>query len=223
MALREGGYGQYCPISRAVEVLGERWTLLLVRDMLCGGTRFNDFARSNPGLSRSLLTKRLRQMVNAGIVERRGTEYVLTPAGEELRDVVFGLGEWGARWQFGDPRDEELDPELLLWWAHDRLDFSVLPGPRTVLEFAFQRMSRRFWIVNDAAGSSVCTYDPGFDVDVRVASDLSVLYQVWFGRLDFRTALRTGAVELVGSPSIVRRIPDVFLLSPVADLVAAAR
>jgi DNA-binding HxlR family transcriptional regulator len=134
MALHEGGYGQYCPISRAVEVLGERWTLLIVRDLLCGFTRFNDLARGNPGLSRSLLSRRLRQLEQAGVVEHLDGAYRLTEAGEDLRDVVFRLGEWGARWQFGEPRLDELDPELLLWWAHERLDFSVLPnrrGPRS--------------------------------------------------------------------------------------------
>lgn len=223
MGLREGGYGQYCPISRAVEVLGERWTMLIVRDMLCGFTRFNDLARCNPGLSRSLLSKRLRQLEVAGVVERRDGEYVLTCAGEELRPIVFGLGQWGAKWQFGEPRDAELDPELLVWWAHDRLDFSAFPDRRIVLQFVFRREPRRFWIVKDPSGPSVCTHDPGFEVDVRIEAELAALYQVWLGRLDLRAALRSGSVELVGSPALVRRVPDLFMLSPVASFVIAAR
>jgi DNA-binding HxlR family transcriptional regulator len=222
MALRDGSYGQYCPISRAVEVLGERWALLIVRDMLCGATRFNDLARGNPRLSRSLLAKRLRQLERAGVVERLDGEYVLTAAGQDLRAVVFGLGAWGARWQFGDPRDDELDADLLLWWAHDRLDFSALPDRRTVLEFAFTGERRRFWIVKDSAGPSLCTHDPGFEVDVLVRADLAALYQVWLGRIDLRAAAQHGSIELLGDPALVRRMPDVFLLSPVADLVAAA-
>jgi DNA-binding HxlR family transcriptional regulator len=222
MALRTDGYGQYCPISRAVEVLGQRWTLLIVRDLLCGYTRFNDLARGNPGLSRSLLAKRLRQLEAAGIVERVDGEYGLTPAGEELRPVVFGLGEWGAKWQFGDPRQHELDPELLMWWAHDRLDFSGFPDRRIVLQFVFRHTPRRFWIVKDASGPSLCTHDPGFDVDVVVQADLSALYQVWLGRLDLRAAIRAGSVELIGPPALTRRIPDALVLSPVAPLVANA-
>lgn len=222
MTLNRGGYGQYCPISRAVEVLGERWSLLIVRDMLTGSTRFNDLARGLPGLSRSLLAKRLRQLERADVVERLDGEYVLTRAGRDLRPIVFGLGEWGARWQFGEPRDGELDPELLLWWAHDRLDFTILPDRRVVLEFNFRGERRRFWIVNDTAGPSVCTHDPRFDVDVLVRADLAGLYQVWLGRRDLRAALRDGSVELHGSPGLVRRIPDVFLLSPVAPLVHEA-
>jgi DNA-binding HxlR family transcriptional regulator len=223
MTLRAGGYGQYCPISRAVEVLGERWALLIVRDMLCGHTRFNDLARSNPGLSRSLLSKRLRQLELAGVVERLDGEYVLTPSGQDLRPVVFGLGEWGAKWQFGDPRDSELDPELLMWWAHDRLDYSLLPDRRLVFEFRFRGERRRFWIVKDSSGPSLCTHDPGFEVDVRIDTDLSTMYQVWLGRIDLRAALRNGSVEVTGPPALVRRLPDVFMLSPVAPLVAAAR
>jgi hypothetical protein len=193
-----------------------------VRDLLCGQTRFNDLARGNPGLSRTLLAKRLRQLERAGVVERLDGEYLLTPAGQELREIVFGLGGWGARWQFGDPRDEELDPEVLLWWVHDRLDFSSLPDRRIVLQFVFRGERQRFWIVKDAAGASLCTHDPRFEVDVQIQADLAALYQVWLGRMDLRQALRDGSVELLGAPAMVRRIPDVLMLSPVADLVAAA-
>jgi DNA-binding HxlR family transcriptional regulator len=223
MELHVGGYGQYCPISRAVEVLGERWSLLIVRDLLCGATRFNDLARGNPGLSRSLLAKRLRQLEHAGIVEHTAGRYHLTAAGHDLRDVVFGLGEWGARWQFGEPREGELDPELLVWWIHDRLDFSVLPDRRVVLQLHFRGDPRRYWIVKDPSGPSVCTHDPGFDVDAIVDADLSALYQVWLGRLDLRSALRQGSIELVGSSAVTRRLPEVFQLSPAAPLVVAAR
>jgi DNA-binding HxlR family transcriptional regulator len=215
-------YGQYCPISRAVEVLGERWSVLIVRDMLCGATRFNDIARGLPGLSRSLLVKRLRQLERAGIVERLDGAYVLTEAGQDLRTVVFGLGAWGARWQFGEPRDVELDPEILMWWMHDRLDLSVFPDRRVVLEFEFATQRRRIWIVSDAGGPSVCTVDPGFDVDVLVRADLVALYEVWLGRRELRDAMRDGSIEMHGQPSLVRRMPSLLLLSPVADLVAAA-
>jgi hypothetical protein len=158
-----------------------------------------------------------------GVVERLDGEYILMPAGEDLRAVVFSLGEWGAKWQFGDPREAELDPELLLWWVHDRLDFSGFPARRTVLEFHFSGESRRFWIVKDVSGPSLCTHDPGFDVDVRIDADLAAMYKVWLGRVDLRDAVRAGSVELHGQPALVRRIPCVFLLSLVAPFVVAAR
>lgn len=223
MGEREAGYGQYCPISRAIEVLGERWTVLIVRDLLCGTTRFNDLARGLPGLSRTLLAKRLRQLEQAEIVERLDGEYHLTPAGQDLRGVVFGLGEWAARWQFGDPRESELDPDLLMWWVHGRLDFSSLPDRRVVLGFRFPDVARRFWIVKDAAGPSVCSADPGYEVDVQVESDLAVLYKVFLGRLDLRAAMGDGSVSLQGPPALVRRMPDVLQLSVVAAMVAANR
>jgi DNA-binding HxlR family transcriptional regulator len=216
------GYGQYCPITRAVEVLGERWSLIIVRDLLCGSTRFNDLARGNPGLSRSLLTKRLRQLERAGIVDHAGDQYLLTDAGEDLRELVFGLGRWGARWQFGVPREDELDPDLLMWWVHDRLDYSSLSDRRVVVEFRFPDQRRRFWILRDSQGPSVCTHDPGFGIDATVQADLPTMYQVWLGRLDLRTALRSGQVEINGSAAIAHRLPDMLQLSPVADIVATA-
>jgi DNA-binding HxlR family transcriptional regulator len=214
-------YGQYCPISRALEVLGERWSVLIVRDMLCGVTRFNDLARSNPRLSRTLLSKRLRQLEGAGIVEHIDDQYLLTSAGEDLRTVVFGLGEWGAKWQFGDPRESELDPELLMWWVHSRLDFSPLPDRRLVLEFRFRDRAQWFWVLKDSQGPSVCTFDPGFGVDATIESDLSTMYQVWSGRLTLPTAMRDGAVQIRGTPAIVRRMPAVLQLSHIADVVSA--
>jgi len=217
------GYGQYCPVTRAVEVLGERWSLLIVRDMLCGTTRFNDLARGLPGLSRTLLSKRLRQLQHAGIVEKHREEYVLTPAGEDLRPIVFGLGEWGVRWQFGEPRAEELDPELLMWWVHRRLDLSHLPDRRVVLAFRFRDRRERYWIVADSQGPSICHVDPGFEVDALVETDLSTLYQVWLGRLGLREAMRSGRLEIHGLPAVVRRLPSVLELSPMAPPVIAAR
>lgn len=219
----DSGYGQYCPISRAAEVLGERWTLLIVRDMLCGFTRFNDLARGLPGLSRSLLTKRLRQLAAAGIVEKVDGEYHLTAAGRDLHGPVFGLGEWAARWQFGDPRESELDPELLMWWAHGRIDFDVFPDRRIVLAFRFTDERRRFWIVKDSQGPSVCTADPGFETDVTVTASLRALYQVWLGRQSLRDALHRGEVVFDGRPALVRAMPSALMLSPVSTAVMAAQ
>lgn len=217
------GYGQYCPITRAVEVLGERWSFLILRDMIVGATRFNELARGNPGLSRSLLAKRLRQFEHAGLVEHVDDEYMLTPAGRDLEPLIMGLGAWGAKWQFGEPRADELDPQLLMWWVHDRLDFSILPDRRIVLAFEFADQRRCFWVVRDAHGPSVCDYDPGFETDVRIAADLTTMYQVWLGRLDLRSAMRDGRVDVEGPAALVRRIPDVLRLAVVAPIVAAAR
>jgi DNA-binding HxlR family transcriptional regulator len=217
------GYGQYCPISRAVDVLGERWTLLIVRDMLVGTTRFNDLARGLPGLSRSLLTKRLRQLERAGLVERLDGKYLLTESGRALQPIVFGFGEWAARYMFGDPNPDELDAELLVWWMHTRLDTSELPDRRIVFHVRFTDDPRRFWIVIDADGPSVCLSDPGFDVDVTIRADLASLYKVWLGRTPLGEALRDGGVEFEGPSALTRRMPGVLRLSQVAPAVSAAR
>jgi DNA-binding HxlR family transcriptional regulator len=222
VADRGTGYGQYCPISRALDVLGERWSLLIVRDMLVGTTRFNDLARGLPGMSRSLLSKRLRQFERADLVERIGQEYYLTEAGRGLEPIVFGLGAWGARWTFGDPNPNELDPEVLVWWMHTRLDTSGFPGRRTVFHIRFTDEPRRFWIVVEHDDPSVCLTDPGFEVDVTIVSDLAALHAVWLGRLPLDEALRAGRVEFVGPRALVRRMPKVLQLSPVAPLVQAA-
>ena len=210
------GYGQYCPITRAVEVLGERWTMLIVRDLLCGATRFNELSRGNPRLSRTLLSKRLRQLEQAGIVDHLGDEYLLSEAGEALRPIVMGLGEWGAKYQFGDPRDSELDPELLMWWVHGRLDFSVFPEQRLVFEFRFRAISDRFWLMNDTQGPSICLHDPGFGIDAMIEADLATMYEVWLGRRDVTEAIRAGDIEVDGPSAIVRRLPKMMLLSPIA-------
>ena len=215
------GYGQYCPISRALDVLGERWSLLIVRDMVTGTSRFNDLARGLPGLSRSLLAKRLRQLERAGIVDRVGGRYVLTPSGRELEPVVFGIGAWGARWTFGDPDPAELDAELLVWWIHTRLDTSDLPGRRHVVRLGFTDDPRPFWVVLEDGTPSVCHADPGFEVDLAITADVASLYEVWLGRLPLRAALRSGAVRVEGAPAWQRRLGSILRLSPIAGVVAA--
>lgn len=216
------GYGQFCPISRAVEVLGERWSLLIVRDLLVGATRFNDLSRCNPRLSRPLLAKRLRQLERAGIVEHSGDQYLLTEAGRELHDIVFSLGAWGAKWQFDEPRHEEMDPQLLMWWVHDRLDYTHVPDGRVVFEFHFDDVRERYWILRDSQGPSVCTSDPGFEIDATIETSLPTMYDVWLGKLDIRSAIRTGKVQVTGAAPILRKLPDMLRLSPIAPAVTAA-
>lgn len=216
------GYGQYCPIVRAVEVLGERWSVLIVRDLLLGTTRFNDLARGLPGLSRSLLSRRLRQLELAGIVAKRDGEYLLTPAGRDLEPIVFGLGAWGARWAFGPPRTEELDPALLLWWAHTRIDASALPARRVVLEFALSAPTFRAWLVVDDAGVSVCKADPGFEVDATLTTPVATLAEVWLGRVPMADAMRRGDLVVTGRREVAEAVPRALLLSEIAGVVREA-
>ncbi len=216
-------YAQYCPIVRAVEVLGERWTLLIVREMLTGARRFNEMARGLPGLSRALLARRLRQLEAAGLVERADDGgYDLTRAGEDLRPLVFGLAEWGARHAFGDPRPEELDPETLMWWFHGRIDTAEVPR-RAVVQVDITDSRRLFWLVIEPQDASVCYTDPGFDIDAVMRAELATLYQVWEAEIELLDAVRTGDVELTGARWVVAGLPRWLLLSPVAPIVRAAR
>ena len=215
-------YAQYCPIVRAVEVLGERWTLLIVRELLTGSGRFNDLARGLPGLSRGLLSRRLRQMEAAGLVVRSDGGYALTPAGEELGPLVFGLAEWGARHAFSEPRPEELDPELLMWWLHGNIDTSELTR-RAVVQVEVTDIGRLFWLVLEPDDSSVCYADPGFDVDAVLRAALPTLYQVWEGETDLLAAIRTGDLSLTGDRRVVAGLPAWLQFSPVAPYVRAAR
>jgi len=223
MGRHDPGAGQYCPISRTLDVVGERWSLLILRDMLTGTTGFNDLARGLPGLSRSLLTKRLRHLERYGVVERSGQRYLLTPSGLALEPLVFGLAQWGADWMFGDPRPAELDAQLLVWWMHGRVDTSGLDGDRHVLHLRFADDTRHFWILVEHGTPSVCMADPGFPVDVTISSDVASLYAVWLGRLPLPVALRSGRVRVEGPTAVTRRIDEVLALSPVAPFVAATR
>ena len=216
----EGAFGQYCPISRALEVLGARWTLLIVRDMICGTSRFNDLARGLPGLSRTLLAQRLRRLERAGIVDHVAGEYVLTPAGRELEPLIFGLGGWGARWAFEDPRPEELDPELLVWWMHGRIDTSRLPGLRHIVRIEFTDDRRVYWVVIERGVASVCSADPGYAADLTVRSTVGDLYRVWLGRVSLSAAVRERLVELSGERAWTRAAAEILQLSQAAPLVS---
>lgn len=221
-------YRQYCPVARASEILADRWTPLIVRELLAGSRHFNEIERGLPGISRSLLSSRLRHLERNGVVERRAggrpriVEYVLTPAGEELREVVERFGAWGVRWAFQDPRADELDPALLLWKVHQRIRRAALPDRRTVVEFEFTgRSGCRLWLVLDPADVSVCLKPPGFPPDLVVRADLRLFYRVWLGHLDWNAAVASGGIAVEGPPALARSLPGWFLFSPMAKFVRA--
>jgi DNA-binding HxlR family transcriptional regulator len=171
-------YNQYCPVARASEILADRWTPLIVREVILGSHRFNEIERGLPGISRSLLASRLRTLEDAGVFERlpgaqaRVMEYHLSDAGRELKAVVEALGAWGVRWAFGEPRPEELDAGLLVWRIHQRIDRERLPDRRTVVEFDFTGpRGRRVWLVLEPREISVCVTPPRFDADLVVRGE----------------------------------------------------
>ncbi len=213
-------YGQYCPIAKAVEVLGERWSLLVVRELLIGSHAFNDIARGLPTMSRTMLSKRLRELEAAGVVERLDGEYQLTPAGQALRPVVFGLGDWCATWLLQDPLAEECDPDVIMWWGHARLNTSPLPDRRVVLRFVLSDQRRQYWVVVEDMGSSVCLHDPGYEVDATITTDVVTLNRIWYRREPVGAAVRDGRLTFEGPSAITRRLPEVLEIAD-ADVMGA--
>ncbi len=197
--------------------------MLIIREMLVGASRFNEIARGLPGISRTLLSSRLRGLQRASLVDQIDGVYSLTESGKALAPTIFGLGHWAQRWILSDPEPEELDPTLLFWWSHTRLQTHLLPERRTVLEFRFVDHENRYWLVVEPTGISVCEYDPGFGVDALVTTDLLTLHRVWNGRESFRQALRGEKITLEGQQSIVRRLPDVLTLATLGEMAETAR
>lgn len=222
-------YGKFCPVSMGTEVIADRWTPIIVRELIMGGTRFNDIARGLPGISRSLLTQRLRHLERKGVLERwpatngRGNEYHLTPAGKDLEGVVMALGQWAVEWLFHDMRPQEIDAVTLTWYVHHRLDTSSLPPGRVVVQFDHTEPLRvSIWLVVERGTASVCRQHPGFETDVLVTCPTGVLAEVFGGFQTWQHAVASGAIRVDGPPRLVRALPHCFLWSAFAQDVRAA-
>jgi DNA-binding HxlR family transcriptional regulator len=217
-------YRQFCPVAKAMELLDERWTLLIVRELVSGSQHFNTLRRGLPRMSPALLSKRLQQLTRAGIVERQAdggeVRYLLTPAGHELRPVVEALGAWGVRW-IGELGDEDLDPKLLLWDMHRNIDHGAVPLGRTVVRFTFPDVppaARHWWLVITPEDADVCDHDPGYPEAVTVTAPLRRMVEIWRGDVSWPAALRAGAVELQGAAALRRALPGWFTLSLFASV-----
>jgi DNA-binding HxlR family transcriptional regulator len=218
-------YGRFCPVSLASEVLADRWTLLVIRELVLGNTRFNDIARGLPGISRSLLVQRLRHLERKGVIERwpspsgKGHEYHLTPAGKDLEEVVVVVGRWAVEWLFDDLRPHEVDPVQLTWWMHRRMDDEQLPPGRVVVQFDHTAPARKsVWIVVDRGSPSVCITHPGFDPDLVVTTTTPGLAEVFSGRVTWAEAVDAGTVRVDGAPRLAKALPRWFLWSPFHDV-----
>lgn len=219
-------YGQFCPVALASEVLAERWTFLVVRELLAGARRFNEIRRGVPRLSATLLKQRLQTLEAEGIVERSRTGkratpgYRLTGAGIALKPVISAVGEWGQRWA-REIESRDLDPGWLVWAMHRRLNTAVMPPGRTVIEFEFTDVpaaARCFWLVHHDGAVDVCIKDPGFESSVRVVTPLRVWAEVWRGLRPLKAALRAGAVRLEGRAELRRAFPRWLLYSVFASI-----
>jgi DNA-binding HxlR family transcriptional regulator len=213
-------YGQFCPVALASEILAERWTFLVVRELLAGAQRFNDIRRGVPRLSGTLLKQRLQTLEHAGVIEHRAQSYRLTPAGEELRPVVRSIGEWGQRWA-RDIRPEDLDPGWLVWSMHRRLNTQAMGPGRTVIAIEFvdgPARQRYFWLVHHEGKVEVCLKDPGHEATVSVSTRVRILAEVWRGIRSLKEELRAGTLRVEGSPAARRAFPEWLLLSAYAPI-----
>lgn len=219
---------EYCPVAIGSRVLGDRWSLLIVRELIVGATRFNEIHRALPGLSRSLLSSRLRMLVRHGLVvkgDRDGEEgYHLTDAGAALRPVLVAIGEWTVEWRFPMPEDSEKNSALMLWRMYQGLDPAALPTTRTTVEIGFTDADPdRGWLVLEGEDSSLCAQPPGHDADLTVRGSVRSWLEVWFGHIAFEEAVANGRLTVIGPRDLAAALPRWFRLSHFAKLVAEGR
>jgi DNA-binding HxlR family transcriptional regulator len=215
------GYGQFCSIARAHEAIGGRWTLLVVRELLCGSRRFNDIRRGLPRISRTMLSERLQELVSLGAVARvqgeHGPEYALTEAGNELAAVVSALGTWGQRWLSREAEREDLDVEPLLVDMRRRIRIEALHRDPLVVRFEIEGYHPPRFMLLRTAESSLCTRNPGFPEPLCVRARLAALVAWWRGDASFAEAQRMG-LTVQGPRALARAFPGWFeryLLAPV--------
>jgi DNA-binding HxlR family transcriptional regulator len=220
------GYGQFCSFARALDLLGERWTLLVVRELLCGSRRFGEIRRGIPRISRTMLSARLRQLADAGVIERieGGTAYTLTPAGQELAGAVRELGTWGQRWLPRSLPRDELDADALLWDMHRRVRRDRLPSTPVVMRIELTdvrgRSGERFMLLRDSE-VSLCDHNPGFAEELHVRGSLRTLTGWWRGDLSLAEARAAGMV-VDGRRDRVRAFPAWFERYLFAEVAPAA-
>ncbi|HEV7880997.1 helix-turn-helix domain-containing protein [Bradyrhizobium sp.] len=197
----------------AAEIICSRWTALILREMLCGTTRFNDLQRGVPLMSPTLLSKRLKELTEAGViaVTRNGqhgvAEYKLTEAGEDLRSVIMSLGTWGQRWVESSLSLKNLDPSLLMWDMRRNLVASLLPDRRCTVKFSYPELSagrKSWWIVSDGGEIDLCNVDPGYDVDLYVSGSLHAMTAVWMGASTLKAEIDAGTITLTGDKAVAR-------------------
>lgn len=224
------GYGQFCPIAKASEVLGERWTHLVIRELGAGSDTFNDLRKGLPLMSPSLLSTRLKSLEGAGIISRKerndNVRYGLSKAGTELMPIILQLGTWGHRWVRSDLNSADLDPSLLIWDIHRNLDVDFFKGERTVIKFEFTDYTSQFrlwWLVIKEGDVDVCVKDHGYEVDLTISSDLKTLTSVWMGDSTIMKAMREKMINVSGSSHLKKNIATWLGVNYYADVKPARK
>jgi DNA-binding HxlR family transcriptional regulator len=221
----QAGYSQFCPVAMAAEIICTRWTLLVLRELGAGTTRFNDLRRGLPRMSPALLSQRLKDLEGAGVVRRTAqvgglAEYHLTDAGRELIPIIEAVGAWGQRWVDPEVSLQKLDAQLLMWDMRRNLDPDPMPDRRCVIQFQYpeQPVGLRAWwiVVCPRDGVDLCSTDPGHDVDLYVSTDLRTMTAIWMGADTVRRARDAERLRLVGDRSIAEEMQAWLGLSPFA-------
>ncbi len=208
------GYGQFCPIAKAIEIIGERWTILILRELLMGARRFNKLQRGLGTISPALLTKRLGSLEEYGLIVkrkiqgRRGFEYFPTHSAEELLPVLLSIGDWGMKWAKENLVDDDYDVDLLMLYLERSVVTEKLPGRETIIQFVFTdlKQQRNWWLVINGNTVDVCVRDPGKDVDVYFTTTVRTMTDVWLGHDTYRRAMRNGELKIVGPTSLTRNL-----------------
>lgn len=218
-------YHQYCPVAQALELVGDRWALLVVRELLCGARRFSDILRGVPRMPRSMLARRLEQLEDSGLVRKRdrstGPEYALTDAGRALEEVLASLGLWARHHAHRRLRDEELDAGLLMWNVQRRIDEAHAPEDNTLVRFDFfggRQGVERYWLKIQERVGELCLKNPGMEEALVVQTDARTLTEVWLGHRDFGTAIAKGDIAVDGPREIASSFPSWFLLNEFVEL-----
>ena len=220
-------YHQFCPVAMAAEILGSRWTIVLLRELCAGSTRFNDLRRGVPRMSPALLSKRLKELEVQGVIERRLVQkrpviydYILTQAGEELKPVIMAIGFWGQRWVEVASSLKNTDPSLLMWDMRRNLRVLKLPNRKLTIQFMIgndQMPHKKYWIISDPKdGVDLCSVDPGFDVDLYVKVDLRTITAIWMGLETVVRALDDDRMFIHGDADIAASMQSWLGLSPFA-------
>jgi DNA-binding HxlR family transcriptional regulator len=224
--VEQGSYGQFCPVAMAAEVFCTRWTALVLREILCGSTRFNDIRRGVPRMSPTLLSKRLKELQKSGIIYTKparhagGVDYMLTQAGEDLRPIVMSLGIWGQRWVESKLSLKNLDPSLLMWDMRRHLDPTPLPEKLCTIQFEFPELGsgrRHWWLIIDKGQVDLCLVDPGHEVDLTVRGSLRAMTAIWMGVSTIEKEVKAGTIDVEGDPKIARSMAKWLGLSPFAS------
>ncbi|MDH5648181.1 MAG: winged helix-turn-helix transcriptional regulator [Gammaproteobacteria bacterium] len=223
-------YGQFCPIAKATEILGEKWTILIVRELIMGATRFNELQRGLMLISPTLLSKRLDSLSEYGLVLKKkipgqkGYEYFATESCKELVPIIVGLGHWGMRWARSNLTEKDYDVELLMLYLKRSIVPEKLVGSETVIRFKFTDIKEYpdWWIVVTGKDLDVCVNDPGKEVDVYFTSDVKTLADIWMGESSYRKAQKNGDMKIVGDPKLTNNITGWLANSIFADLPPAS-